>query len=198
MIDVEYLQYASGGSADVNSSDLLTVSVGGQSYTQQLSGNYADMHFQIARDETLLSGSLITAEAPCYRSGTLILTDRGEVAVEALRIGDLVETMLGETAAPIVWVGQRQVDCTHHPKPRQVWPVRVAAGALGPGRPHSELFLSPDHAVYVCDVLIPIRHLINGATIVQVPVHRVTYHHFELPRHNVVWPRDCRQRASWI
>ena len=69
---------------------------------------------------------------------------------------------------------------------RQVWPVRVAAGAFGPGRPHSELFLSPDHAVYVNDVLIPIRHLINGSTIAQVPMDHVTYYHLELPQHDVV------------
>ena len=80
----------------------------------------------------------------------------------------------GRGAAPIIWIGRREVDCTRHPKPRKVWPVRVAAGAFGPGRPHTDLFLSPDHAVYVNEVLIPIRHLINGSTIAQVPVDRVT------------------------
>jgi hypothetical protein len=35
-------------------------------------------------------------------------------------------------------------------------------------------------------VLIPIKHLINGSTIVQVPVERVTYYHIELPRHDVL------------
>ena len=64
--------------------------------------------------------------------------------------------------------------------------MRVAAGAFGPGRPHTELFLSPDHAVYVNAVLIPMKHLINGSTIVQVPVDRVTYHHIELAQHDVV------------
>jgi len=106
--------------------------------------------------------------------------------VEELRIGGLVQTVLGETAAPIVWIGHRDVDCARHPKARQVWPVRVAASAFGPGRPHSDLFLSPDHAVYVNEVLIPIRHLLNGSTIVQVPVDQVSYYHIELPRHDVV------------
>jgi hypothetical protein len=35
-------------------------------------------------------------------------------------------------------------------------------------------------------VLIPVRHLINGCTIMQVPADRVTYYHVELPRHDVV------------
>ena len=71
-------------------------------------------------------------------------------------------------------------------KPNQVWPVRVAAGAFGPGRPHNELFLSPDHAVYVGGVLIPIRHLINASTIAQVAMDHVTCYHIELLQHDVV------------
>jgi hypothetical protein len=35
-------------------------------------------------------------------------------------------------------------------------------------------------------VLIPVRCLINGSTIVQVPVERVTYHHIELAQHDVL------------
>jgi hypothetical protein len=98
----------------------------------------------------------------------------------------MVPTMLGRAAAPIIWIGQREVDCTRHPKPKQVWPVRITAGAFGPGMPHTDLVLSPDHAVYVGEVLIPVKRLINGSTIVQVPVDRVTYYHIELPRHDVV------------
>jgi hypothetical protein len=67
-----------------------------------------------------------------------------------------------------------------------VWPVRVAAGAFGPGLPHRDLWLSPDHAVYVGEVLIPVRYLVNGSTIAQVPMDRVTYHHIELAEHDVV------------
>jgi len=35
-------------------------------------------------------------------------------------------------------------------------------------------------------VLIPVRCLVNGSTIVQVPVDRVTYHHVELAEHDVL------------
>jgi Hint domain len=94
--------------------------------------------------------------------------------------------VLGETAEPITWIGRREMECAHHPKPRPVWPVRIAAGAFGPGRPHSGLFLSPNHAVCVNEVLIPIRLLVNGSTIVQVPQDQVTYYHIELPRHELV------------
>jgi hypothetical protein len=187
--------------------------MGGAIYTQQLAGTYIDAQFLLAPD--IGGGTLITAEpgavtaavaaAPCFRRGTRILTDRGEVAVELLRVGDRVRTLLGEGSAPITWIGQREVDCMRHPKPWRVWPVRVAAGAFGPGRPCGDLFLSPDHAVFVNEVLIPIRHLINNSTIVQVPVDQVADHHIELEQHDVVLAQglpaesflDMRDRSNY-
>jgi hypothetical protein len=126
------------------------------------------------------------AAAPCFAAGTRIATEHGEMAVEAIRVGERVRVLLGDGLAPVIWVGRREVDCARHAQPKQVWPVRVAAGAFGPGRPHADLFLSPDHAVYVGEVLIPVRHLINGSTIVQSPMQRVTYYHLELAEHDVV------------
>ena len=32
----------------------------------------------------------------------------------------------------------------------------------------------------------PVKHLINGVTVAQVPVDEVTYYHVELPRHSVL------------
>ncbi len=127
----------------------------------------------------------ITA-APCFAAGTRISTERGEVAVEDLREGDRVQMVLGRRAQPIVWIGHRHVDCARHPKPHQVWPVRIAGGAFGPWRPSRDLYLSPDHAVYVGQVLIPVKHLINGSSIAQVQCDSVTYYHVELPTHAVL------------
>jgi hypothetical protein len=184
-LDVTWLTYASGGSASVTSSGLLTVSVGGQTYSEQLAGPYATETFQLGSDTG--SGTLVTAEqAPCFRRGSRILTDRGEVAVEDLRIGDLVRTVLGGGMEPVVWIGHRDVACARHPRPEQVWPVRVSAGALGEGRPREDLYLSPDHAIYLEGVLVPVKYLVNSATIAQVPVDRASYFHVELARHDVV------------
>ena len=81
----------------------------------------------------------------CYAEGTVILTARGEVAVEALVAGDLVRTAGGATR-PLKWVGHRRVECAHHPRPAEVMPIRVAAHSFAQGRPHRDLLLSPDHA----------------------------------------------------
>ncbi len=127
-----------------------------------------------------------TPTVSCFAAGTRSASPCGEIAVEAIGVGDSVQVLLGGGFSKVIWVGRREVDCARHPNPRRVWPVRVAAGAFGTGRPGKDLFLSPDHAVYLEGVLIPIKHLINRSTITQVPVERLTYHHIELAQHDVI------------
>jgi hypothetical protein len=100
-------------------------------------------------------------------------------------VGDLVLTASGQMW-PIAWIGRRRVDCRRHPKPEKVWPVRVHAGAFGDGMPRRDLWLSPDHAVFVDQVLIPVKCLSNGTSIAQVPVNEASYYHIELPHHEVL------------
>ena len=125
----------------------------------------------------------------CFAGGTGIDTARGRVAVENLAVGDQVRTASGELVG-VQWTGHREVDCARHPRGQDVWPVRVVRDAFAPGLPERDLLLSPDHAVFVAGaaagVLIPVRYLINGATIRQEAVARVTYWHVELPRHDVL------------
>jgi hypothetical protein len=120
----------------------------------------------------------------CYVTGTRIKTLRGDVAVEALAVGDLAVTASGE-ARPIVWIGRKRVD-----RPaREAWPVRVTAGAFGENQPSRDLFLSPGHAVcidVIGEVFVPVSELINGVTIAQVEVAEVTYWHVELESHDVL------------
>ncbi|HKM61185.1 MAG TPA: Hint domain-containing protein, partial [Acidisphaera sp.] len=140
----------------------------------------------VANATAAINAGALVDQVPCFAAGTRIATERGEVAVEAIRVGERVRVLLGDGLAEVIWVGRRAVDCARHAQPRKVWPVRVAAGAFGEGRPHADVWLSPDHAVYVNEVLIPVKHLINGSTIAQVAVARVTYHHLELAAHDVL------------
>jgi Hint domain len=128
--------------------------------------------------------SIQLTEALCFAAGTRIAGERGEIAVEALVAGERVQTLHG--TQPVIWIGVRRVDCLRHPDPQKVWPVWIGADAFGPGRPCRDLWLSPDHAVHVIDVLIPVKQLVNGISIAQVPVDTVTYYHVELSQHDVL------------
>jgi hypothetical protein len=132
---------------------------------------------------------LIITDAPCFAAGTRILTPDGEVAVENIVPGQEVLTARegSETVAEVIWVGQRTIDLARHAMPEKVRPVRILAGAFGPGLPERDLRVSPDHALYIDGHLIEAKTLVNGVTvIVEQNTRYVTYHHIELARHDVV------------
>jgi hypothetical protein len=131
------------------------------------------------------SGTTITVTATCFGAGTRILTLDGEVPVEELRVGGLVITISGRTQ-PIHWIGRRHVEFSDHPNRSRVLPVLVTANAFARGRPRRNLLLSPDHAVFIDNVLIPIRFLVNGTSVTQIRCHAITYYHIELPYHDVL------------
>jgi hypothetical protein len=136
------------------------------------------------------TGTLITLgtdvrPAPCFAQGTTLLTGNGEVAVDYLRAGDAVVTLDGK-ARPIRWIGRRLVYCRRHRNPGVVQPVRITAGAFAPGVPRRDVVLSPDHAVFLGGGLVPVKYLVNGATIRQEDRSLVLYYHVELDRHDVV------------
>jgi hypothetical protein len=125
------------------------------------------------------------AVTQCFASGTRIATPEGPRLIESLKAGDTVLREDGG-AGEIEWKGSREVDCQRHPRPEKVWPVRIATHAFSRGVPTRDLVLSPDHAVLVDGVLIPVKHLINGSTIRQIKARKVTYHHIELRDHAIV------------
>ena len=128
-----------------------------------------------------------TRAVACFAAGTRILCARGEVCVEDLAVGDMVFAR-SAGLVPVKWIGHRAIDCRRHPAPERVWPVCIAAGAFGPGQPNRDLWLSPDHAVAVGGALIPIKLLVNGASIRrETGWRRVHYFHVELDQHDILF-----------
>jgi sugar lactone lactonase YvrE len=135
--------------------------------------------------------ALVNGSLPCFREGTRLDGERGPVLVEVLQPGMRLRTA-GGALREVIWIGHSRVDCQRHPRPLDVLPVRVAAGAMGEGLPLRDLWLSPDHALFVDAHLVPVRYLLNGTTIVQEAIGtemnagRVQYFHVELATHDIL------------
>jgi hypothetical protein len=134
----------------------------------------------------------------CFTSGTRIATPEGPRAVEEIRPGDRVSTRDGHGQA-VLWTGTRRISGARlHAMPR-LRPVRIRAGAFGPGWPGDDLLVSPDHRILVsgaparalfgeAEVLVAARDLIDGRAIVTDSSSReVTYLHLLTSRHEVTW-----------
>jgi hypothetical protein len=127
-----------------------------------------------------------SSSAACFAEGARIATADGEIAVEALREGDVIVTHDGRHQ-PVRWIGHRRLDLARHPNRAEVEPIRIHANALADGVPRRDLRISPDHALLLDRVLVPARLLINGASIVrETRCRRVTYYHVELDTHDVL------------
>lgn len=138
--------------------------------------------------------SIDVQNVPCFASGTLIRTDGGEVAVEDLRVGDLVLTTSGKSR-PIVRLGSTDVDIKR--MARQ--PIRIGADAFGPRLPYRDLVLSPGHGLCVQvldEVIVPSLVLANGTTIAQVDEVRVSYWHVELDAHDILYANGLPAESS--
>ena len=125
----------------------------------------------------------------CFLIGTRILTPRGEVPVEELTIGDLVDTLNG--LRPVKWIGRRTFKkVASSPWHKSVAPIRVARFALHDRYPHRDLYLSPGHSLFVDGVLIPVKHLVNDRLVVRAEMDDrevIEYFHIELETHEVIF-----------
>jgi hypothetical protein len=125
----------------------------------------------------------------CYLRGTRIRTPEGECRIEDLKIGDPVVTFSGESK-PIKWIGRQRFEKSSDHWPTDFEPIRISRFALDERTPHRDLYVSPNHAVYIDGVLIPAKYLINGLNITQCAPEGtdvIDYLHIELFGHDVIY-----------
>jgi hypothetical protein len=196
---------AGNDSFTVNS-DADTINGGGGSNTVVFAGNRAGYALSMSGGSVLVTNtstsavdtltniqtlqfadqSVATSSIACYLAGTLVTTPGGEAAVETLRVGDRLVTAAGPARA-IKWIGWRRYSGRFVARDPGVLPICIRAGSLAEGVPRRDLFVSPEHAMFVDGVLIPARLLVNGTSIAQVGAGAgVTYFHLELESHDVI------------
>ena len=124
----------------------------------------------------------------CFLPGTRIKTPEGEINIEELRIGDNVLTASGETK-PIKFIGRRKLSRERTGPWNGDGPVKISRFAIDGKAPHSDLYVSPAHAIYIDGILIRAGNLVNGVTIVadaKPEALSLTYLHIELDTHEPI------------
>jgi hypothetical protein len=169
--DVSQLSFGAG--------DTLTVSRHG--------GPGLTLHFDKPLDLTdvVVNGSTDIFLVPCFLPGTHILTDRGEVLVEKLQVGDLIVTLSGRTRR-LCWIGQGRTLATRGRRTAAT-PVIVRKGALADNVPYLDLHITKGHSLYFDGALIPVEFLVNHRSILwDDRAQEVTVFHLELDEHDVL------------
>lgn len=133
----------------------------------------------------------------CFTRGARIRTTQGDVAVEDLVAGDLVETM-DSGPQPIRWIGRRILSAGLLDATPRLRPVRIAKGALGASR---DLMVSPQHRMLLSgeraemmfgtdQVLAAAKDLVDGDMIHMGPVEDVEYFHILFDDHEIIFAED--------
>jgi len=138
----------------------------------------------------LSDSAFVTIDSvPCFVAGTRIRTQRGQIPVERLQPGDLVET-LDDGLQPVRWIGRREMQATG-----KMAPIEIRANTFGN---HRTLLLSPLHRVLVRDslaellfgereVLVAARDLVNDLSVRPREGGQVEYVHILFDRHQIVF-----------
>lgn len=143
-----------------------------------------------------LTFSNIENVIPCFTPGSLIETADGPVLVEDLQPGDRVLTR-DSGYRPIRWVGRRDLTAPDLAATPALQPVRIAAGALGPGLPERDMEVSPQHRMLLqraraemlfgdAEVLAAAIHLVGLPGVTRVKRTSATYLHILFDAHEII------------
>lgn len=135
---------------------------------------------------TIVGGTVVT----CFLAGSMIETEAGEKAIEDFSEGDLVTVyrhgMPGSER--VVYLVRDQVTVRPHlPDDEAGYPVRIAAGAFGPGQPYQDLMVTAEHCFFFEEAFVPIRMLVNGVSIAyDRSFDTYDYYHIGTAEHGII------------
>jgi len=135
----------------------------------------------------------------CYRKGTLILTNQGNIPIENIKVGDHVVTQ-GEIYdykfikqdtnlrhEPVIWIGKFKVDHLN----TNSRPVCIQKNTFGNNCPFQDLYISPQHCLLLNEKMVTASSLLingNGNTIYQdMECTSVEYYHLECKIHSSIF-----------
>jgi len=125
----------------------------------------------------------------CFVAGTRLKTTAGEIAIQDMEVGQMVQTM-DHGLQPIRWIGS-----TKRAAVGNLAPIRIRKGALGNDR---DLWVSPQHRMLLsgpqtemmfgeAEVLATAKSLLNDYSITRVEGGEVEYFHILFDAHEIVY-----------
>jgi hypothetical protein len=126
-----------------------------------------------------------------FLKSTTILTADGGRKIEDLASGDLLPTQFGDVRS-IQWIWRYPLKKSDSSKPwvKDALPVRIARSALAPEVPHSDLYVTAEHALFIEGLLIPVWKLTNGTTITRHDAREydeLEYFNIKVEGHEVIY-----------
>ena len=187
-------------------------------YGPELAGEnptYKAYSYNVVNDLGTVSGVMsirandISTGVPCFCRGTQIATPFGELPVESLKVGDLVNT-IDHGIQKVRWIGAKIVSSLQLEQQQNLAPIRIRAGALGSNIPKHDLFVSPQHRILVRsrivgrmfagekDVLVAAKHLVlvEGVDIT-CDLNEVEYFHIMFDHHEIIFANGVETESMY-
>ena len=145
----------------------------------------------------------------CFMVGTHILTSKGNVVIEKLNVGDLIQTK-DHGLQPIRWIGKATVSTRELIARPHLRPILVPANTFARNVPARDLYLSPQHRILLRgwqvelnfgldEVFAPATTMVgkNGIRI-DTSRREVDYFHIMFDRHEVIFSEDLATESFLV
>ncbi|WP_299288240.1 Hint domain-containing protein [uncultured Tateyamaria sp.] len=148
-------------------------------------------------DNTTATFTNIENVVPCFTPGSRAMTPDGPVAVEDLRVGDLVDTR-DNGPQEIRWIGRKFVTAGMLERAPYLQPILIQKDSMAPAIPDRDMHVSPQHRMLVAnsatqlwlgedEVLVKAKDMTHKPGIdVDTEGEGVTYIHIMFDQHEIV------------
>jgi Ca2+-binding RTX toxin-like protein len=145
----------------------------------------------------------------CFVQGSMIATADGEIPIEDLKVGDLIQTF-DHGLQPLRWIGHRHLSAVDLAKNENMRPIRIHKDVIGAENGAGDLVVSPQHRILIAskvvqrmfdktEVLVAAKQLlaIDGVDIAY-DFEDVTYFHILFDQHEIVFANGCPSESLYL
>ncbi len=151
----------------------------------------------------------VIPDIPCFVQGSMIATADGEIPIEDLKVGDLIET-LDHGLKPIRWIGHRHLSAGDLAENENMRPIRIRKNVISDGNCVGDLVVSPQHRILIAskvvqrmfgdtEILVAAKQLraIDGVDIAN-DFEDVTYFHILFDQHEIIYANGVPAESLYL